>query len=55
MALLTEVPVVVRTMDDATTYQVRLVENLQREDLNPLEETEGILELLAFREDVLVR
>ncbi|MBN3907014.1 MAG: ParB/RepB/Spo0J family partition protein [Nostoc sp. NMS1] len=49
MALLTEVPVVVRIMDDATTYQVRLVENLQREDLNPLEETEGILELLAFR------
>ncbi|QFS50860.1 parB, chromosome partitioning protein, ParB family [Nostoc sphaeroides CCNUC1] len=37
MALLTEVPVVVRIMDDATTYQVRLVENLQREDLNPLE------------------
>ncbi|MCC5667946.1 ParB/RepB/Spo0J family partition protein [Nostoc sp. CHAB 5784] len=49
MALLTEVPVVVRTMDDATTYQVRLLENLQREDLNPLEETEGILELLALR------
>ncbi|MCC5647444.1 ParB/RepB/Spo0J family partition protein [Nostoc sp. CHAB 5824] len=48
MALLTEVLVVVRIMDDATTYQVRLVENLQREDLNPLEETEGILELLAF-------
>ncbi|WP_026736038.1 ParB/RepB/Spo0J family partition protein [Fischerella sp. PCC 9605] len=49
MAGLTEVPVVVREMDDATTYQVRLVENLQREDLNPLEETEGILELLALR------
>ncbi len=49
MAGLTEVPVVVREMDDATTSQVRLVENLQREDLNPLEETEGILELLALQ------
>ena len=49
MAGLTEVPVVVRDIDDITTYQVRLVENLQREDLNPLEETEGILELLAIQ------
>ncbi len=49
MAGLTEVPVVVREMDDAITYQVRLVENLQREDLNPLEETEGILEFLVLR------
>ncbi len=49
MAGLTEVPVVVREMDDVTTYQVRLVENLQREDLNPLEKTEGILALLALR------
>jgi ParB family chromosome partitioning protein len=54
MAALTEVPVVAREMDDATTYQVRLVENLQREDLNPLEETEGILELLAFRLEISV-
>lgn len=46
---LTEVPVIVREMDDTTTNQVRLVENLQREDLNPLEETEGILELLVMR------
>ena len=49
IAGLTEVPVVIREMDDTMTYQVRLVENLQREDLNPLEETEGILELLALR------
>ena len=49
MAGLTEVPVVVREMDDVMAYQVRLVENLQREDLNPLEETEGILALLALR------
>lgn len=49
IAGLTEVPVVIREMDDTITYQVRLVENLQREDLNPLEETEGILELLVMR------
>lgn len=49
IAGLTEVPVIVREMDDTITYQVRLVENLQREDLNPLEETEGILELLVMR------
>jgi ParB family chromosome partitioning protein len=52
MAGLTEVPIVAREMDDAITYQVRLVENLQREDLNPLEETEGILELLALRLEI---
>ncbi|QHG20964.1 ParB/RepB/Spo0J family partition protein [Nostoc sp. ATCC 53789] len=49
MAALTEVLIISREMDDATAYQVRLVENLQREDLNPLEETEGILELLVLR------
>ena len=52
MAGLTEVLVIVREMNDTITHQVRLVENLQREDLNPLEETEGILELLAMRLDV---
>ncbi|ODG97112.1 chromosome partitioning protein ParB [Nostoc sp. KVJ20] len=48
MAGLTEVPVVIREMDDITTSKVQLVENLQREDLNPVEETEGILELLSI-------
>ncbi len=46
---LTEVPVVSREMDEIIVQQVRLVENLQREDLNPIEETEGILELLALQ------
>jgi ParB family transcriptional regulator, chromosome partitioning protein len=54
MAGLTEVPVVIREMDDTVTATVRLVENLQREDLNPLEETEGILELLALRLEISV-
>jgi ParB family transcriptional regulator, chromosome partitioning protein len=52
IAGLTEVPVVIREMDDNITTQVRLVENLQREDLNPIEETEGILELLVLHLDL---
>ena len=43
-----EVPVVVRELDDRQALQVALLENLQREDLNPLEETEGILQLLTI-------
>lgn len=49
MADLEEVPVVIKEMDDATVKQVRLIENLQREDLNAYEETIGILELLVLR------
>lgn len=52
LAGLTEVPVVIRVMDDDLTAQVRLVENLQREDLNPIEETEGILDLLVLSLDL---
>ncbi|MBD2067630.1 ParB/RepB/Spo0J family partition protein [Leptolyngbya sp. FACHB-671] len=44
---LKDVPVVIREFDDRQAFQVALIENLQREDLNPIEETEGILELLA--------
>ncbi|HEY9598730.1 MAG TPA: ParB/RepB/Spo0J family partition protein, partial [Cyanophyceae cyanobacterium] len=46
---LTEVPVVVRELNDTEALQLALVENLQREDLNPIEETEGILQLLALK------
>lgn len=45
---LEEVPVVVREFDDRQALQVALIENLQRDDLNPVEETEGILQLLAI-------
>jgi ParB family transcriptional regulator, chromosome partitioning protein len=45
---LVEVPIVIREMDDRQALQIALVENLQREDLNPVEETEGILQLLAL-------
>jgi ParB family transcriptional regulator, chromosome partitioning protein len=46
---LSKVPVVILEIDEQLAVQLSLVENLQREDLNPLEETEGILQLLSFR------
>jgi ParB family chromosome partitioning protein len=46
---LKEVPVVIRELDDNAAFQLALVENLLREDLNPVEETEGILQLLALK------
>jgi len=46
---LTEVPVVVRELSSEQAWQLALIENLQREDLNPIEETEGVLALLALR------
>ncbi len=45
---LSAVPVIVRELDNNEAWQIALVENLQREDLNPIEETEGILDLLAL-------
>lgn len=49
IAQLSEVPVVVKELDDQAAWAISLIENLQREDLNPLEETEGILQLLAIK------
>ncbi|MBD2681530.1 MULTISPECIES: ParB/RepB/Spo0J family partition protein [Nostoc] len=46
---LKEVPVVIKELDDNAAFQLALVENLLREDLNPVEETEGILQLLALK------
>ncbi|UKP01502.1 ParB/RepB/Spo0J family partition protein [Nostoc sp. UHCC 0870] len=48
-AALTEVPITAREMSDEQAAQYSLTENLQRSDLNPIEETEGILQLLALR------
>lgn len=48
---LEEVPIVSRELDDKQALQVALMENLQREDLNPVEETEAVLDLLAIALD----
>ncbi len=45
MAGLTEVPVVIRDLTDSQVAELALVENLQRENLNPLEEANGYKEL----------
>lgn len=48
---LAEVPVVIRELSKQQALQVTLLENLQREDLNPIEETEGIMQLLCMNLD----
>ena len=47
MAGLTEVPVIVRDVTDEQAMELALVENLQREDLDPVEEAAGIRELMT--------
>ena len=47
MAGLTEAPVVVKDVTDEQAMELALVENLQREDLDPVEEAVGIHELMA--------
>jgi ParB family transcriptional regulator, chromosome partitioning protein len=46
LAGLHEVPVVIKDIDDRTAMAVALIENIQREDLNPLEEAEALARLL---------
>lgn len=46
LAGLETVPVLVREADDQTTLALALIENLQREDLNPIEQAEGLARLL---------
>ena len=47
MAGLTEIPVRVIEADDRRTAELALVENLQREDLNPIEEAKGYQSLMS--------
>ena len=46
MAGLSEVPVVIIEADEAKVMELALVENLQRQDLNPMEEAEGYRRLV---------
>lgn len=46
LADLKEVPCVVRDMSDTEVMEIALIENLQREDLNPIEEAEGYKRLM---------
>lgn len=46
MAGLTEVPVIVKSMDDKEVLEVALVENLLRENLSAIEEAEGLQRLI---------
>lgn len=49
LAGLTTVDCVIRGLDDAQVLEAQLVENLQREDVNPLEEAEGYRELIDLK------
>ncbi|MBQ6818177.1 MAG: ParB/RepB/Spo0J family partition protein [Clostridia bacterium] len=59
IAGLTEVPVVIRELTDSEVAEIALVENLQREDLNPIEEAAGYQALMddfgLTQEDVAAR
>jgi ParB family transcriptional regulator, chromosome partitioning protein len=46
LAGLTEVPVLIKEVDDHNAAAMALIENIQREDLNPLEEAQGLSRLI---------
>ncbi len=46
LAGLQQVPVVIKDIDDRATMAIALIENIQRQDLNPLEEAEALKRLL---------
>lgn len=45
-AQLHEVPIIIKELDDDQTFQIALIENLQREDLNAMEEAKGYQRLV---------
>ena len=47
LAGLKKVPVVVRQVDDVDMLEISIIENIQREDLNPLEEAEAYHRLIS--------
>ncbi len=48
------IPVVIKNLSELEAKELGLVENLQRQDLNPVDETEGILSLLSLQENIAV-
>lgn len=46
IAGLTSIPAIIRDLDDRDVIEIALIENLQREDLNPIEEAVGIKKLI---------
>ena len=46
LAKIKEVPCVIRQLDEPAVMEIALIENLQREDLNPIEEAEGYRRLM---------
>jgi ParB family chromosome partitioning protein len=46
LAMLHDVPVVIRALTDQESLEIALIENLQREDLNPIEEAEAYVRLI---------
>lgn len=58
LAGLTEIPALVRDVDDETGFALALVENLQREDLNPMEEAAGyqlLVDRFGLSQDALAK
>lgn len=49
IAGLEKIPAIVKELDDKAIAEIALLENIQREDLNPIEETQAVLELLALK------
>jgi len=58
IAKLSEIPAIVRTVTDQERYQISLIENLQREDLNPIEEArayQNIMKEFGLTQDNLAK
>ena len=57
-ALVRELPVVIRELDDQDVLEIAIIENVQRADLNPLEEAQGyaqLIERFSYTQEALAR
>jgi len=58
LAGLADVPVILRTVGDQEAFELALIENIQRQDLNPIEEAEAYRRLVSeygYKQDALAR